>query len=82
MYNIDHFRTLIGAELEALVTEIKELKERVVSLEGQVLHLETKNIGSFVKHEYIGHWNHKKIEDKTKVTCNISKPHHFINKLI
>ena len=73
MYNIDHFRTLIGAELEALVTEIKELKERVVSLEGQVLHLETKNIGSFVKHEYIGQWNHKKIEDKTKVTCNTSE---------
>jgi predicted nuclease with TOPRIM domain len=73
MYNIDHFKTLIGAEIEALVSEINDLKKRVSELEGQVLHLETKNMSSFVKHEYIGHWNHKKIEDKTKVTCNTSE---------
>jgi hypothetical protein len=73
MHNIDHLKRLIGAELEALVSEVNELKERVVSLEGQVLHLETKNMSSFVTHEYIGQWNHKKIEDKTKVTCNTSE---------
>ena len=73
MHNIDHLKRLIGAELEALVSEINDLKKRVSELESQVLHLETKNMGSFVTHEYIGQWNHKKIEDKTKVTCNTSE---------
>ena len=71
--HINHFKAEVGAELEALVSEINELKKRVTDLEGQVLHLETKNMSSFVKHEYIGHWNHKTIEDKTKVTCNTSE---------
>ena len=71
--HISHFKAQVGADLEALVSEINELKKRVADLEGQVLHLETKNMSSFVKHEYIGHWNDKKIEDKTKVTCNTSE---------
>ena len=73
MSDTDHFKSLIGAELEALVSEINELKKRVTELEHKQFHLETKNMSSFVKHEYIGHWNHKEIEDKTKVTCNTSE---------
>lgn len=61
--HINHFKAEIGAELEALVAEINELKERIARLELQ-------NTSNAVKREYIGHWNHKKIEDKTKVTCN------------
>ena len=64
--HINHFKAEVGAELEALVSEINELKKRVTELELQ-------NMSSVAKHEYIGHWNHKKIEDKTKVTCNTSE---------
>jgi len=69
----EQIKSLIEAELEALVSEITELKKQLSELEVQMLHLETKNMSSFVKHEYIGQWNHKKIEDKTKITCNTSK---------
>jgi len=71
--HINHFKVQVGAELEALVSEINELKKRVTELEHKQFRLETQNTGSAVKYEYIGHWNHKKIEDKTKVTCNTSE---------
>lgn len=71
--HINHFKAEVGAELEALVSEINELKKRVTDLEYKQFHLEIKNMNSFTRHEYIGSWNHKKIEDKTKVTCNINE---------
>jgi predicted RNase H-like nuclease (RuvC/YqgF family) len=71
--HINHFKAEVGAEIEALVAEIKELKERIAKLEHKQFHLETQNMSNAAKHEYIGHWNHKKIEDKTRVTCNTSE---------
>jgi uncharacterized protein YhaN len=71
--NEERIKNLIDAEVEALVSEINELKNRLTELERKQLYLETQNMGSDIKHEYIGHWNHKKIEDKTKVTCNTTK---------
>lgn len=70
MHNIDHLKRLIGSELEALVEEVNSLKQRVAELEHKQLYFETQNMSNAAKHEYIGHWNHKKIEDKTKVTCS------------
>lgn len=40
MYNIDHFKSLIGAELEALVKEINELKKRVAELETKLSRMD------------------------------------------
>jgi hypothetical protein len=71
--HISHFKAQVGADFEALLSEINELKKRVTDLEHKQFHLEIKNMGSFTKYEYIGSWNHKKIEDKTKVTCNTSE---------
>ena len=51
MYNIDHFRTLIGAELEALVTEVNELKKRVTELENGELNKTYQD-----NKEFIGYW--------------------------
>jgi hypothetical protein len=71
--NEERIKTLIEAEIEALLSEITELRERISKLEHESFHLKTQNMNNAAKHEYIGRWNHKKIEDKTKVTCNISK---------
>jgi predicted nucleic acid-binding Zn-ribbon protein len=71
--NTEHIKSLIDAEVEALLSEITELRERIAKLEHESFHLKTQNMNNATKHEYIGHWNHKKIEDKTKVTCNTSK---------
>ena len=68
--NTEQVKSLIDAEVEALLSEIAELKKRVAELEHKQLYFETQNMSNAAKHEYIGHWNHKKIEDKTKVTCN------------
>ena len=68
--NTEQVKSLIDAEVEALLSEIAELKKRVAELEHKQLYFETHNMSNAAKHEYIGHWNHKKIEDKTKVTCN------------
>jgi hypothetical protein len=71
--NTEHIKSLIDAEVEALLSEMNELRERISKLEHESFHLKTQNMNNATKHEYIGHWNHKKIEDKTKVTCNTSK---------
>ena len=68
--NTEQVKSLIDAEVEALLSEIAELKKRVAELEHKQLYFETQNMSNAAKHEYIGHWNHKKIEDKTKVTCS------------
>jgi cell division septum initiation protein DivIVA len=68
--NTEHIKSLIDAELEALLAEIDDLKKRVAELEHESFHLKTQNMNNAAKHEYIGHWNHKKIEDKTRVTCS------------
>jgi hypothetical protein len=62
MYNIDHYKMLISAELEALVAEVKELKERVTELEHKEFHTSIQD-----NKEFIGKWI-----DKTKVTCKDS----------
>jgi hypothetical protein len=62
MYNIDHFRSLIGAEIEALVAEVNELKKRVAELEHKEFHASIHD-----KKEYIGKWI-----DNPKVTCKDS----------
>lgn len=51
MYNIDHFKTLIGAELEALVAEVNELKKRVTELENGELNKTFQD-----NKEFIGYW--------------------------
>ena len=67
MYNIDHFKSLIGAELETLVTEINELKKRVAELE------QGPSMRMLYSRENLGQWIDKKIEDRSMVTCNTSE---------
>ena len=67
MYNIDHFKSLIGAELEALVTEISELKKRVVELEGKAA------MQSLNSNVHSGQWIDKKIKNSSMITCNTSE---------
>jgi len=67
MYNIDHFRTLIGAEIESLVEEINELKKRVTELE------QGPSMRAHNSKEYIGKWIDKKIDERSMITCNTSE---------
>lgn len=60
MYNIDHFRTLIGAEIEALVEEINDLKKRVAELENGELNKTFQE-----NKEFIGYWV-KKLKKPSK----------------
>ena len=36
MYNTEHFRRLVGIEIEALVDDINNLKKRVADLENEL----------------------------------------------
>ncbi len=67
MYNIDHFKTLIGAELEALVAEVNELKERVTELE------QGPSMRALYSKENLGQWIDKKIDERSMITCNTSE---------
>jgi len=67
MYNIDHFKSLIGAEIEALVKEINELKKRVAELENG------PSMRALYSKEYIGQWIDKKIDERSMITCNTSE---------
>ena len=67
MYNIDHFKSLIGAEIEALVKEINELKKRVSELE------QGPSMRALYSKEYIGEWIDKKITERSMITCNTSE---------
>ena len=68
MYNIDHFKSLIGAEIEALVTEINDLKKRVAILE----HNESFNTNNGGR-EYIGRWVNQTRKNSFDPTCNTSE---------
>ena len=73
MYNIDHFKRLVGAELEALVKEIDELKKRVSELECDKFHKSYAD-----SKEFVGKWLEQKSSlEKTKesstITCNTSE---------
>ena len=73
MHNIDHFKTQIGAEIEALVAEINELKQRVSKLECDEFHKGYTN-----NKEFVGKWLEQKSSlEKTKesstITCNTSE---------
>ena len=67
MYNIDHLKSLIGAEIEALVKEITELKGRVSELE------QGPSMRALYSKEYIGQWIDKKIDERSMITCNTSE---------
>ena len=67
MYNIDHLKSLIGAEIEALVKEITELKGRVSELE------QGPSMRALYSKEYIGQWIDKKITERSMITCNTSE---------
>lgn len=70
MHNIDHFKSLISTELEALVIEINNLKTRVTELELERQPLIIHNQDS---KEYIGQWIDKKITERSMITCNTSE---------
>jgi ribosomal protein S1 len=70
MHNIDHLKRLIGAELEALVLEINELKNRVKELEHKQFHLETSRVD---KYEYVGQLHQCQKGNGPVITCNTSK---------
>ena len=36
MHNTEHFKRLVGIEIEALVLELKDLQHRVITLEGEL----------------------------------------------
>jgi thymidylate synthase len=63
MHNIDHLKRLIGAELEALVSEVNELKKRVAELEQ----------GPSMRALYSSQWIDKKIDERSMITCNTSE---------
>ena len=68
MYNIDHFKRLVGAELEALVKEIDDLKKRVIELEHDKFRKEVAESKSFV-----GKWLEQKTKEPSTITCNTSE---------
>ena len=68
MYNIDHFKRLVGAELEALVKEIDELKKRVSELEHDKFHKSYAD-----SKEFVGKWLEQKTKESSTITCNTSE---------
>jgi flagellar hook-associated protein FlgK len=67
MHNIDHLKRLIGAELEALVSEVNELKKRVAELE------QGPSMRALYSKEHLGKWIDKKIDERSMITCNTSE---------
>jgi|LakMenE01Jun11ns_1017448.scaffolds.fasta_scaffold7069940_1 hypothetical protein len=67
MHNIDHLKRLIGAELEALVSEVNELKKRVAELE------QGPSMRALYSKEHLGQWIDKKIDERSMITCNTSE---------
>jgi cobalamin biosynthesis Co2+ chelatase CbiK len=67
MHNIDHLKRLIGAELEALVSEVNELKKRVAELE------QGPPMRALYSKEHLGQWIDKKIDERSMITCNTSE---------
>jgi hypothetical protein len=53
MYNIGHIKDLIGTEIEALLIEVSELKQRVATLEHESFHRSLnvqQHIGQYIDH--------------------------------
>lgn len=55
-------------EFEALVAEIKELKERVTELEHDKLHKSYAD-----SKEFVGKWLEQKTKESSTITCNTSE---------
>ena len=68
MSDINNLRFQLGAEIEALVAEINELKKRVTELEHDRFHKAVSE-----SKEYIGEWIDKKITERSMITCNTSE---------
>lgn len=55
-------------EFEALVAEIKELKERVTELEHDKFHKSYAD-----SKEFVGKWLEQKTKESSTITCNTSE---------
>jgi len=67
MSDIDHIKSLFGAEIEALVSEINDLKKRVAELE------QGPSMRALYSKEHLGQWIDKKIDERSMITCNTSE---------
>jgi septation ring formation regulator EzrA len=65
MQNIEHLKSLIDAELEALIAEISELKKRVTELELNQLCASDRQLNK----EVLGMWYHTPTKESPTPTC-------------
>lgn len=68
MSDINGLKLVYSDEFEALVAEIKELKERVTELEHDKLHKSYAD-----SKEFVGKWLEQKTKESSTITCNTSE---------